>query len=808
MFGRKKKEQVHKEDLQLAEGIYLKPPVMQIGSIIYSCFLRSLIAFLLVLGSVGGFLSALDISYNYVMVIVAYMVLSLYFSFLYALPKFFYRDIGYIAFFGVFVFAIYLFRIHANSGLYVIVNAVLQRAQAFFNLSGVRQYETQIDNDYLTVAIVAIFIGMVLIIILNIWLYSRMSLMWAVGITFPLLLIPLYMKMIPDILYILLLSIGYMMVVIFKANGHYLAFAWDKPFKMRQGKKGRVTYTQDAGVFQHVLVMISGFLICLVFLAQILVNPVIFDGWFSDDKLREKTADTFGNFVLLGFSGLYNQYSAVGGMSGGKLGGISNVRPDYMTDLVVTYTPYSNEAVYLKAYTGGRYGDNQWYSLYSNESEKGQDQATFEEESLKTEAEELREDHNEYYGEGIMRIQNVGADSAYLYYPYYTRFQDYSIYNNHAMFSSSQGLGRMETADYNYYPKIVWDNTSGDERPADMDASGVDSVFLEVPEANREVIQNECEKIGLTDKMTEKEITDAVTAYFDENIPYTLKPGATPQDEDFINYFLTKNRKGYCAHFASAATLIFREMGIPARYVEGYAFSLEAVLASDINEKEKAEDFYTGYSAIGDTPVMNVDVTDAMAHAWVEVYVDGFGWRVVEVTPGNSMDTDENNFWDAFTQTMNEIGTGGDNASGILGDLDLSKMIWLVYAVLAFVCLYLLYQIVRVVSRKITRYRACHQKNVQEALVAQYANLCDMLRMCDAAFGACRSHREQLQYMAERYAIALDITECCELMERISYSGQSASGEEITRMQQRIKEVCRAVWKQARLAQRIQLCKR
>ena len=40
MFGRKKKEQVHKDDYMLAEGIYLKSPEMKIGNIVYSCFLR------------------------------------------------------------------------------------------------------------------------------------------------------------------------------------------------------------------------------------------------------------------------------------------------------------------------------------------------------------------------------------------------------------------------------------------------------------------------------------------------------------------------------------------------------------------------------------------------------------------------------------------------------------------------------------------------------------------------------------------------------------------------------------------------
>lgn len=60
-------------------------------------------------------------------------------------------------------------------------------------------------------------------------------------------------------------------------------------------------------------------------------------------------------------------------------------------------------------------------------------------------------------------------------------------------------------------------------------------------------------------------------------------------------------------HFASAATLMLRTLGIPARYVSGFTAELAA----------------------GET----VEVPDSAAHAWVEIYLDGYGWYPVEVTP-------------------------------------------------------------------------------------------------------------------------------------------------------------------------------
>ncbi len=813
MFGKKKKKTEHNEDVLLAKGIYLQQPVMDNGHIIYNCLLRSLIVFLLVFGSVGGFLSAFQISYNYILVIMFYLLLSMYFSFLYAASKFWYRDIGYILFFGIFIAAIFTFRIHANSGFYTIVNTVLQQAQSFFDLSGVREYEVQIANDYLTVAIVSIFVGMVMIIILNIWLYSTMSLIWTVALTFPLLFIPLYMKLSPDVIYILALGTGYLAVVIFKANGHYLAFAWSPPFQVKGLKKDRIAYTQDATIFKQILLRILGLAFCMVILVEAFLPASSFESKFKNDRLRQQTADTIANFILLGFSGMFNHYDSTGGMSGGKLGGISNVRPDYLTDLVVSFAPYSNESVYLKGYTGGIYGDNQWESIYGSGAEDaGQDDiAIFEEESLKKEGKVLQKDvatGEEYSAYGVMDVKNVGADAAYLYYPYYTLFEDYSIYHNHSKMMSAQGLKMQQEVSYSYYPKVVWEDSLGNITPSQIDTSQVDSIYMDVPEKNTDVIREECDKIGLTADMTENEIVEAVRDYFADNIPYTLKPGATPQGEDFVNYFLTKNRKGYCAHFATAATLIFREMGIPARYVEGYTFSFETVLASEQNDTKRYGNYYQGYSAIGESTVMDVEVTDAMAHAWVEIYVDGFGWKVAEVTPGSNEAVDEDDFWSAFADFLNGSGEDSGNNGNVFGELGLSRFTWLIYVVLAVIVLLIAIYIGQLAVRKGRRYMRCHQKDGREAAVACYADICDMIRVCDAGFDACRSHGEQLLYISSRYYAIPEPEKVCGQLEQISFGESFVSVEILQEVVELTRQIRRAVWKKEKIKNKIRLCKR
>ncbi len=104
---------------------------------------------------------------------------------------------------------------------------------------------------------------------------------------------------------------------------------------------------------------------------------------------------------------------------------------------------------------------------------------------------------------------------------------------------------------------------------------------------------------------------------------YSLSPGKTPNNRDFVNYFLLENNKGYCTHYATAGVLLARMAGIPARYVAGYV-----VVGDDFNSNTKNQD--------GTYTIM---VKDNRRHAWAEIYLDGYGWVPFEFTEGYTQQT-------------------------------------------------------------------------------------------------------------------------------------------------------------------------
>lgn len=97
---------------------------------------------------------------------------------------------------------------------------------------------------------------------------------------------------------------------------------------------------------------------------------------------------------------------------------------------------------------------------------------------------------------------------------------------------------------------------------------------------------------------------------------YTLRPGDLPDDENYLNYFLNVNKKGYCVHYASSLALMLRRNGIAARFVLGYQ-------AND-SKNDKGQ----------------LIVRDRNEHAWVEIFDDYLGWIPIEAI-GNGVRNDD-----------------------------------------------------------------------------------------------------------------------------------------------------------------------
>lgn len=193
--------------------------------------------------------------------------------------------------------------------------------------------------------------------------------------------------------------------------------------------------------------------------------------------------------------------------------------------------------------------------------------------------------------------------------------------------------------------------------------------------------------------------------YLDKNTSYSLAPGHLPEDKDFTEYFLFEGKEGYCTYYAATATIAFRSLGIPARYVEGFKASKQ-----DIDNARNN----------GDGTITFL-LKDVNAHAWVEIYLDGYGWYPVEVTPGYEQSDDadaadgilehekpdadvedeadtetENNEEDfgedeydpyAFNSPKPEITEGEAEGAGFIGSLRKDKRTWLYIAAIVLAAL-------------------------------------------------------------------------------------------------------------------------
>ena len=127
--------------------------------------------------------------------------------------------------------------------------------------------------------------------------------------------------------------------------------------------------------------------------------------------------------------------------------------------------------------------------------------------------------------------------------------------------------------------------------------------YTALPEGTKAHVLQLIQQAGL--RADSPDIIAEVASYVRSCASYDLDTQPYPT-EDYAVYFLQNAETGYCVHYATAAAVIYRALGIPARVTDGFLFRAQA----------------------GEV----VDVLQANEHAWVEVYLDGLGWIPVEVT--------------------------------------------------------------------------------------------------------------------------------------------------------------------------------
>jgi len=129
------------------------------------------------------------------------------------------------------------------------------------------------------------------------------------------------------------------------------------------------------------------------------------------------------------------------------------------------------------------------------------------------------------------------------------------------------------------------------------------AAYTRLPQETRTALLNLAAEAGID--IHSPTLADEVASYIRSAGVYDLETEPYPST-DYAVWFLTQAHRGYCVHFATAATAMYRALGVPARITEGFLLRAEAGRF--------------------------VDVRGENAHAWVEIYRDGAGWIPVEVT--------------------------------------------------------------------------------------------------------------------------------------------------------------------------------
>jgi transglutaminase-like putative cysteine protease len=161
-------------------------------------------------------------------------------------------------------------------------------------------------------------------------------------------------------------------------------------------------------------------------------------------------------------------------------------------------------------------------------------------------------------------------------------------------------------------PNYQYEVTSADNFPtpeqlrtATVD-SAPDPIYYDLPSSLPSEIRNLAQDVtALATTPYDKAI--ALKNWFRANFEYSLTAKGGHSNDAMLNFLSIK--KGYCEQFSGTFAAMARSIGLPTRVIVGFT---QGQLRSD--------------------GLYHVAGRDA--HAWDEVWFDGFGWVLFDPTPG------------------------------------------------------------------------------------------------------------------------------------------------------------------------------
>lgn len=188
-------------------------------------------------------------------------------------------------------------------------------------------------------------------------------------------------------------------------------------------------------------------------------------------------------------------------------------------------------------------------------------------------------------------------------------------------------------------------------------AETVDSGYLEVPNSATAVFALVPRIIA--GARTPYAKAEAILHYLAATCTYDASAGRVPRAADVADYFLTRSKRGACDQFATAAVLLCRAAGIPARIVVGYM--LEGPIPGTHRYVARERD----------------------AHAWIEVLIPGCGWIPLDPTAGASPGPSGGGFFEDFMDNVTLPGALRwlrHNAFWTAFGVLLVYLVWLLYS--------------------------------------------------------------------------------------------------------------------------------